>query len=160
MIRSTVQPVINPVTVQPSATINLLLVTARPHGKRDVAYRTIQRPLIEMLRRSQLPVTVDVVRPGTWRALVDHLHAARRQHGIGHYQIIHFDLHGAVMGRSALAKIEGVSRHSYRVRLHDRYARPDLAAATRFMEHFYRALFQPPPRSARRVGRGAHRAPP
>ncbi|MEZ4616279.1 MAG: hypothetical protein R2867_12360 [Caldilineaceae bacterium] len=41
------------------------LVTARPHGKRDVAYRTIQRPLIEMLHRSQLPVQVDIVRPGS-----------------------------------------------------------------------------------------------
>jgi tetratricopeptide (TPR) repeat protein len=127
MIRSTVQPVVHRVTVQPSATINLLLVTARPHGGRDVGYRTIQRPLIEMLRASQLPVQVDLVRPGTWRALVDHLAATRRQRGVGHYQIIHFDLHGAVLSRRGLAAVKGVEPHSYKVRLQDRYARPDLS---------------------------------
>ncbi|MEZ4676952.1 MAG: CHAT domain-containing protein [Caldilineaceae bacterium] len=126
MIRSTTQPGADPIQVQESATINLLLVTARPHGKRDVAYRTIQRPLIEMLHRSQLPVQVDIVRPGSWRALVDHLHQARQRHGVGHYQMIHFDLHGAVLTRAQLAKIDGVAAHSYRVRLQERYARPDL----------------------------------
>jgi CHAT domain/AAA ATPase domain len=129
MIRSTVQPVIHSVTVQPSPTINLLLVTARPHGGRDVGYRTIQRPLIEMLRETQLPVQVDLVRPGSWRALVDHLAATRRQRGVGHYQIIHFDLHGAVLSRRQLAAVKGVEPHSYKVRLQDRYARADLIDA-------------------------------
>jgi len=126
MIRSTVQPVVHTVTVQPSATINLLLVTARPHGGRDVGYRTIQRPLVEMLRATQLPVQVDLVRPGTWRALVDHLAATRRQRGVGHYQIIHFDLHGAVLNRRQLSAVKGVEPHSYKVRLQERYARADL----------------------------------
>ena len=127
LIRSTVQPVVHSVTVQPSPTINLLLVTARPHGGRDVGYRTIQRPLVEMLRASQLPVQVDLVRPGTWRALVDHLAATRRQRGVGHYQIIHFDLHGAVLSRRQLAAVKGVEPHSYKVRLQERYARADLS---------------------------------
>jgi tetratricopeptide (TPR) repeat protein len=126
MIRSTVQPVVHSVTVQPSPTINLLLVTARPHGGRDVGYRTIQRPLVEMLRATQLPVQVDLVRPGSWRALVDHLAQSRRQRGVGHYHIIHFDLHGALLSRRQLAAVQGVEPHSYKVRLHDRYARPDL----------------------------------
>ncbi|MFZ4657342.1 MAG: tetratricopeptide repeat protein [Caldilineaceae bacterium] len=126
MIRSTVQSVVHSVTVQPSPTINLLLVTARPHGGRDVGYRTIQRPLVEMLRATQLPVQVDLVRPGSWRALVDHLAQSRRQRGVGHYHIIHFDLHGALLSRRQLAAVQGVEPHSYKVRLHDRYARPDL----------------------------------
>ena len=37
----------------------------------------------------------DLVRPGTWQALRDHLRAATERHGSGWYQVIHFDLHGA-----------------------------------------------------------------
>lgn len=57
--------------VKESPTINLLVVTACPHGRRDVGYRTISRPLIEGLRQVQAPVRVDIVRPWTYRALVE-----------------------------------------------------------------------------------------
>jgi tetratricopeptide (TPR) repeat protein len=76
-------------------TLNILVVVARPGGPEDVGYRTISRPLLDALRTAGLPVTVDLVRPGTWQALRDHLEAATERHGPGWYQVIHFDVHGA-----------------------------------------------------------------
>ncbi len=76
-------------------TLNILLVTARPFGRKDVGYRTISRPLLDALRQASIPVTVDLVRPGTWEALRDHLREAKaRRGGSGGYQVAHFDLHG------------------------------------------------------------------
>jgi len=83
--------------VRPSPTINLLVVTARPGGARDVGYRTISRPLVEGLRQAGVPVQVDILRPGTYRALVDHLEAIQEAHGTGHYHVVHFDVHGALL---------------------------------------------------------------
>lgn len=77
-------------------TLNILVVTARPDGPRDVGYRTISRPLLDGLRRARVPVTVDLLRPGTWEALTAHMRAATDEHGSGWYQVVHFDLHGAV----------------------------------------------------------------
>lgn len=57
-------------SVKPAPTLNVLLVTARPGGKQDVAYRTISRPLVEALATSQIRAQIDIVRPGTYRALV------------------------------------------------------------------------------------------
>ena len=77
------------------ATLNILLVTARPFGPGDVGYRTVSRPLLDALRQASVPVTVDLVRPGTWEALRDHLREARAARGgSGWYQVAHFDLHG------------------------------------------------------------------
>lgn len=81
-------------------TLNVLVVTARPGGQNDVGYRTISRPLLSALRRARVAVNVDLVRPGTWSAVRDHLEEATRRHGSGWYRIIHFDVHGAV-GRRA-----------------------------------------------------------
>ena len=83
-------------------TLNVLVVTARPDGPGDVGYRTISRPLLDAVRSARLPVTVDLVRPGTWEALRDHLRAAREERGSGWYQIVHFDLHGAFEDYAAL----------------------------------------------------------
>jgi CHAT domain/NACHT domain len=109
-----------------SPTINLLVVTARPHGRRDVGYRTISRPLIEGLRQVQAPVRVDIVRPGTYRAMVEHLRHTQEEHGVGYYHIMHFDVHGAVLTHSQLAQLGDLSAQTYEVRLTDRYARSDL----------------------------------
>jgi tetratricopeptide (TPR) repeat protein len=76
------------------ATLNILVVTARPFGAGDVGYRTISRPLLDSVRRSKLLVTVDLVRPGTWEALREHLQSVTDRHQSGWYQVIHFDLHG------------------------------------------------------------------
>jgi tetratricopeptide (TPR) repeat protein len=85
------------------ASLNILLVTARPFGRGDVGYRTISRPLLDALRRSSLPVTLDLVRPGTWSALRGHLRAQAERHGTGWYQVAHFDLHG---GFSEFAELQ------------------------------------------------------
>jgi hypothetical protein len=79
-------------------TLNLLVVTARPGGAGDVGYRTITRPLLEALGRARLRVDVDLVRPGTWKALTGRLEAATRDRGAGYYHAVHFDLHGALLG--------------------------------------------------------------
>ena len=86
-----------PLSIRSSPTINLLIVTARPSGKRDVGYRTISRPLVEGLRNANLRVQVDILRPGTYRALENHLRETTARHGEGYYHVIHFDVHGAVL---------------------------------------------------------------
>jgi tetratricopeptide (TPR) repeat protein len=107
-------PVTRRVTLVPSKfelpsgqpTLNILLVTARPFGRTDVGYRTISRPLLDALRQASVPVTVDLVRPGTWEALRDHLREASARHNAsGWYQVAHFDLHG---GFSEYGELEGL----------------------------------------------------
>jgi tetratricopeptide (TPR) repeat protein len=87
---------------QDRPTLNILVVTARPDGARDVGYRTISRPLLSAIRQARLPVVMDLVRPGTWSALSRHLQDATRAHGTGWYRIVHFDVHGAVTSPQAL----------------------------------------------------------
>ncbi len=107
MVRKAVQPVSVPANVQSSPTINLLVVTARPDEDRDVGYRTISRPLIELIENSQLPVNVDLLRPGNYEALSKHL----EEKGEGYYHIIHFDVHGALMTYDQFE--EGVEKNRY-----------------------------------------------
>ncbi|MCO5191024.1 MAG: tetratricopeptide repeat protein [Anaerolineae bacterium] len=83
--------------VRPAPTLNVLLVVARPYGRRDVSYRTIARPLVEGTRNSAVPVNIDIVRPGTFAALRDQLNKTRTTHGDGYYQLVHFDLHGTLV---------------------------------------------------------------
>lgn len=94
MVRKRVQPTATQARVNPSAVINLLVVTARPGEENDVNHRTISRPLIEAIQQSQLRVKVDLLRPATFEALTKHL----REKGAGYYHIVHLDMHGAVMG--------------------------------------------------------------
>ena len=99
-----------PAGFTPQATgiaLNVLVVTARPGGASDVGYRTISRPLLEALRQAQVPVNVDLVRPGSWSALVGQLRQASRAHGSGWYQVVHFDVHGAVATGEELATASG-----------------------------------------------------
>src|SRR5712692_10556777 len=97
MIRKNLHPQALPASARPSPTINLLIVTARPSVERDVGYRTISRPLVESLRNANLAVQVDILRPGTYKALENHLRVTTEQHGEGYYHVIHFDVHGAVL---------------------------------------------------------------
>jgi tetratricopeptide (TPR) repeat protein len=78
--------------VQASPTINLLIVTARPNEEADVNYRTIQRPLIDLIEKTETPVRPHILRPGTYESLVKHLDGKS-----GYYHIIHFDLHGSLL---------------------------------------------------------------
>ncbi|MEP0915245.1 CHAT domain-containing protein [Leptolyngbya sp. DQ-M1] len=79
--------------IEPSTVLNLLIVTARPNEERDVGYRTISRPMVEAIQDGRLPVNVEIVRPGTYKAFLDHLEAKPE----GFYHVVHFDLHGGLM---------------------------------------------------------------
>ncbi|HLN26349.1 MAG TPA: tetratricopeptide repeat protein [Gemmataceae bacterium] len=73
----------------PRDRVNILLVTARPY-QGDVQYRSISRPLVELIAKNHLPAHVDVLRPPTISRLRDHLRERP-----GYYHILHFDGHGA-----------------------------------------------------------------
>jgi len=72
----------------PSDRVNILLVTARPH-EGDVQYRSISRPLVELIQEHALPARVHVLRPPTLDRLREHLRERP-----GFYHILHFDGHG------------------------------------------------------------------
>jgi tetratricopeptide (TPR) repeat protein len=93
--------------------LNILVVTARPDGPKDVGYRTISRPLLEGLRQADRPVRVELVRPGTWEALRDRLRSASAEHGSGFFHVVHFDLHGAVAGFADLERGRQAKRNLF-----------------------------------------------
>ena len=72
----------------PRDRVNILLVTARPFEE-DVRYRSISRPLVELVEQHRLAAHVTVLRPPTFEQLRRHLH--EHPH---HYHILHFDGHG------------------------------------------------------------------
>jgi hypothetical protein len=76
--------------VEPSPFINHMIVTARPDEENDVNHRTIQRPLIYIIKNAKLKVKPHILRPGTFRSFAEHL----KETPNGFYHIIHFDLHG------------------------------------------------------------------
>jgi tetratricopeptide (TPR) repeat protein len=98
-----------PAALRESPTLNLLVVSARPYGRRDVGYRTISRPLVEQLRQAAVKVRVDIVRPGTYEALLGHLEEASTEHGHGFYHVVHFDVHGALLTAAQLADVDGLA---------------------------------------------------
>lgn len=73
----------------PKERIHILLVTARPF-EGDVQYRSISRPLVDLIKREKLPAVVDLLRPPTLDQLREHLRNHPRR-----YHILHFDGHGA-----------------------------------------------------------------
>jgi len=97
VVRKNRRAVVDPARVAEAPELRVLLLTARPSGRRDVGYRTISRPLIEALETSKLRATIDIVRPGTFEALLKHLEKTKNDHGDGYYHILHLDLHGAVL---------------------------------------------------------------
>ncbi len=72
----------------PQDRVNILLVTARPFDE-DVPYRSISRPLVELVHRGKVPARAHLLRPPTLAALRGHL--SERPN---HYHILHFDGHG------------------------------------------------------------------
>ena len=73
MIRKTFKASLFAARTNPSPTLNILLITARPKEAEDVSYRTISRPLVESMHKSGIPLSIDLVRPGTFRALTERL---------------------------------------------------------------------------------------
>lgn len=116
-------------TLRESPTINLLIVIARPGGAHDVSYRTISRPLVTALRQANLRVHIEILRPGTYAALEQHLEAVQDQHGAGYYHVIHFDVHGALLPYESyrdVAAASAVSSLTYQ----PRYGRGDIPLYT------------------------------
>ncbi len=113
MVRKNLVPSVIQSQVRPSPTINLLVVTARPSGQRDVGYRTISRPLVEALRQTSIPIRIEILRPGTYKALENHLRDTTAKQGEGYYHVIHFDVHGAVLTHEQLQK--GAAGQSLRI---------------------------------------------
>jgi len=79
----------------PKDRVNILLVVARPYGKRDVGFRSIARPLVELIEKERLPAYVELLRPPTFDELLNRL---RERPGFFH--ILHFDGHGAYSAES------------------------------------------------------------
>ncbi|MDB9346645.1 CHAT domain-containing tetratricopeptide repeat protein [Nodularia spumigena] len=113
MLRKNVKPA-PPVlaNVQSSPVINLLVVVARPDEERDVGYRTISRPLLELIDNSNLRVNVELLRPGTYESLSKHLEAK----GAGFYHIIHLDMHGALLNYQQVQSPSKPERYFYKGR--------------------------------------------
>lgn len=123
LIRRNLVPQSFPAGLRSSPTIEVLVVVARPHGTRDVGYRTISHPLMEALEKLRQPVRVTLLRPGTYRALDAHLERVTREQGVGYYHIIHFDVHGGLLTYKQVEQQPQASSYLYR----SRYGRQEIA---------------------------------
>ncbi|MGB3419312.1 MAG: tetratricopeptide repeat protein [Dolichospermum sp.] len=118
MLRKSVNPAVGSVNLPTSPVINLLVVVARPDEEKDVGYRTISRPLVELIENGKLRVNVELLRPGTYQALSQHL----EEKGANFYHIIHLDMHGALLTHEQVQKPSAVNRYLFK----GRYGRDDL----------------------------------
>jgi hypothetical protein len=84
-------------------TYNILLVISRDLREHDD--EALPDSVLNALLRVQsalealsdrLPLSVEVVRPGTFTALEQHLQQATLRHGPGYFDLVHFDMHGVV----------------------------------------------------------------
>ncbi|KAL8787688.1 MAG: hypothetical protein Q9195_007644 [Heterodermia aff. obscurata] len=75
---------------------HILAVSARSNQKDDIPHRLITRPILNVVREEEVrtltPPTLQIVRPGSFAALV----AALETHPIGYFDVVHFDLHGFI----------------------------------------------------------------
>ncbi len=71
--------------------VRILLVIARS-GENDVRFRSLARPVVELIERERLPAEIEVLRPPTFPRLWKHL---EEQNRAGRpYHLVHFDGHG------------------------------------------------------------------
>ncbi|HEY9707957.1 MAG TPA: CHAT domain-containing protein, partial [Oculatellaceae cyanobacterium] len=73
----------------PQDKLNILLVIARPYGEKDIALKTIARPLLESVSHIRQKVNIKVLRPPSFEQFERELNAHP-----GFYHIVHFDGHG------------------------------------------------------------------
>jgi hypothetical protein len=73
----------------PSDKLNILLVIARPYDEKDIAFKTIARPLLAALSDIRKKVNLKVLRPPSFEQFERELNANK-----GFYHIVHFDGHG------------------------------------------------------------------
>jgi hypothetical protein len=77
--------------------INILVVSARPGGRKDHPYRLISQPLWDLVHSDKdlvSRINIHFVRPGTWTAFRNAI--LNRDMGLGFFSIVHFDTHGIV----------------------------------------------------------------
>ena len=77
-------------------TLNILIVTCRPRGSKDIDSQLVTGPLVDLVSqlsaRLAVPATVRILRPSTWTSFRQHL----TEVAYGHYQLVHFDMHGVI----------------------------------------------------------------
>ncbi|WP_353933062.1 CHAT domain-containing protein [Okeanomitos corallinicola TIOX110] len=73
----------------PADKLNILLVIARPYGEKDIAFKTIARPLLESVSNIRKRVNIKVLRPPSFEQFERELNDKP-----GFYHIVHFDGHG------------------------------------------------------------------
>lgn len=92
-------------TQNPSRNYNILLVVSRPSKEDDInpllGARAIFDALEMLSKLSPVKINVEIARPGTWVALVEHLESRTKAwHAKGGrgawFDIVHFDVHGVV----------------------------------------------------------------
>jgi hypothetical protein len=78
-----------------SEQLRVLLVISRPYGGRDVPYRTVAGPVMDLLQQPHLRgrIYVEVLRPPTFARFVDAV-ARTREGGGPYFDVVHFDGHG------------------------------------------------------------------
>lgn len=73
----------------PQDKLNILLVIARPYGEKDIALKTIARPLLDSISNIRKKVNIKVLRPPSFEQFERELNDKP-----GFYHIVHFDGHG------------------------------------------------------------------
>src|SRR5919202_1596534 len=89
MSRSLSDYAVREISDLPQDKLNILLVIARPYGEKDIALRTIARPLLAASANIRQKVNLKVLRPPSFEQFERELNAHR-----GFYHIVHFDGHG------------------------------------------------------------------
>lgn len=83
-------------TIKEHTSHNLLAITARPDRAHDIPHRLVTRSILEVVQEhtvtGQCAASFQIVRPGTFEALRSTL----LSHDIGHFDIVHLDMHGLV----------------------------------------------------------------
>lgn len=70
--------------------INILVVISRPQMDRDIPHRFVSSTIIHIAELAKGRARVEIVRPGTFEAFVQHLDSCPK----GYFDIVHFDMHG------------------------------------------------------------------
>ena len=70
---------------------------------------------------------VDLLRPGTYKALENHLREVSNDKGVGYYHVVHFDMHGSVLTYEQFQRLEAEhKKHANRYQYATSYARPSV----------------------------------
>ena len=87
------------ILIDPNASrtkLNVLLVITRPYARLDVPFRTVARPIMEMLKKANFReiIHIEALRPPTFQAFVNALERQREDNKTPFFDLVHFDGHG------------------------------------------------------------------